>query len=132
MWPWPLTINVSNTCQQPDVHDDLDINNRTKAWDTVINQDFIYLWVMISLKLWIAEVLLSVWHGLDCMLYITIFGFFWSLPWFCLAEVLLICLTWLNRLYVVRCKKIQYTLQFLDVWSLPWVCFPVYVPNSRP
>lgn len=41
MWPWPLTLNVSKTCQQPNVQVDLNIDNGAKAWGTVINQDFI-------------------------------------------------------------------------------------------
>lgn len=41
MWPWPLTLNVSKTCQQPDIQVDLNIDNGAKAWGTVINQDFI-------------------------------------------------------------------------------------------
>lgn len=41
MWPWPLSLNVSKTCQQPDVQVDLNIDNGAKAWGTVINQDFI-------------------------------------------------------------------------------------------
>lgn len=31
MWPWPLTLNVSKTCQQPDVQVDLNIDNGAKA-----------------------------------------------------------------------------------------------------
>lgn len=41
MWPWPLSLNVSKTCQQPDVQVDLNIDNGAKAQGTVINQDFI-------------------------------------------------------------------------------------------
>lgn len=31
MWPWPLSLNVSKTCQQPDVQVDLNIDSGAKA-----------------------------------------------------------------------------------------------------